>query len=104
MWHMDAERRQQLEREWLTLTQSALPAAARRNGWPIREGPCFQRVILDNACRGPWAPRSQDAPAHREASDAVLMSAVTLARATLKGRADIARLYRQSLRWRARQD
>lgn len=99
---MDAVRRQKLEADWMTLTRRDLPQAADRHGWPIRDDHCFQRVLLDNACNGVWYDHIGGSPAYRHASDGVLLAAVTLGRAALDGRADIARLNRQSLRWRGK--
>ncbi len=50
----DLSRRDALERAWLDLTRHDLPAMARRQGWALRDDHCFQRVILDAVCGGPW--------------------------------------------------
>lgn len=99
---MESERRLKLEQEWKHLTEQALPAAARTAGWPITEDHCFQRVLLDNACGGVWYDHVAARPAYRHASDDILLSAVTLGRAALDGRANIDRLNRMSLKWRGK--
>ena len=99
---MEQDRRARLEQEWLHLTRAALPDAARGAGWSICEDHCFQRVLLDNACGGVWYDHIADRPAYRHATDDILLSAVTLGRAALDGRASIDRLNRQSLKWRGK--
>ena len=94
------EGREALERRWLELTRRALPAAA-GPGWPVRHDHCFQRILLDHACGGPWYGAFEGRPAYRHAPEETLARATALGQAVLEGRADIAALNRASLAWRA---
>lgn len=93
--------RSELEAEWLRLTREALPAAARRRGWPIRLDHCFQRVLLDHAFGGVWYDHVEGRPAYKAAEEGALARAVEAGRAVLAGEADLPALNRQSLRYRS---
>ncbi|MCB4801383.1 RimJ/RimL family protein N-acetyltransferase [Methylobacterium brachiatum] len=71
---------------WRDLVARRLPEAA-RPGWPVHLDHCFARILLDNACGGPWRD-SVAAPAH--------------ANMPADGRADLALLNRRSLAWRGK--
>jgi hypothetical protein len=43
-----------LEERYLELVRDELPAAAREQGWVIRNDHCFGRVLLDDAVGGCW--------------------------------------------------
>lgn len=92
--------RAELEACWLHLTRDALPAQAPARGWPIAHDHCFQRVLLDNACGGPWYDRIIGRPAYRCADRPTLQRAVRLAEAALNGTADLPALNARSLAWR----
>jgi hypothetical protein len=94
--------RAELERRWLELTRTELPALADERGWPLRFDHCFQRVLLDAACEGCWYDRIEGRPAYRHAPDALLARAIELADQLLAGSADLSALNRQSLTWRGR--
>lgn len=86
-----------LEARWLTLTRAALPGVAVERGWPVRFDHCFARILLDNACGGPWYDFVARRPAYRHASDDILAAAVTLGEAALNGSVDLAALNARSL-------
>ena len=92
----------ELQAEWLRLVGEALPDAARdHSDWPIRLDHCFMRVILDAVCCRPWRAALAP-PAYRHMDTAQLKAAIALANDILVGRADLAALNRQSLRWRGK--
>ncbi|MGB3805821.1 MAG: GCN5-related N-acetyltransferase [Erythrobacter sp.] len=93
--------RKMLEAKWFELTRSMMPAIAKERDWPVRFDHCFQRILLDNACGGPWREQIE-APAYANASDALLHDAIDLGRRAIAGEADLAQLNRQSLEWRGK--
>lgn len=95
-------RRAELEAEWLHLTRVTLPGLARARDWPVCNDHCFQRIFLDNACEGRWYDHIAARPAYAHAPDAVLESAVALARDAVAGEADLPALDRRSLAWRGK--
>ncbi len=94
--------RTHVERRWLELTRSSLPAVAEERGWPVRLDHCFQRILLDNACGCRWYDAIARRPAYRYAPDAVLERAVAVGEALLAGEADLHQLNRRSLQWRGK--
>ena len=91
-----------LEDRWLVLTRDTLPALALARGWPIRNDHCFQRVLLDAACRGRWYDHIEGRPAYRRASDAILGRAVAIAVDVVDGSTNLSALNRQSLVYRGK--
>jgi len=92
-----------LEAEWLHLTRTALPEAAReRPDWPVALDHCFQRILLDHAVGGRWYDHVAARPAYRHIVEDALARAVALGRAVAAGEADLAALNRQSLAWRGK--
>ncbi|GJE16580.1 GNAT family N-acetyltransferase [Methylobacterium marchantiae] len=91
-----------LQRRWRDLVDRRLPQAARaRPEWPVRLDHCFARILLDNACGGPWresvaAPAWANMPAER------LAFAIDLGEAVLSAKADLDLLNRRSLVWRGK--
>ena len=47
-------RRAELESRYRELVRERLPAAARAQGWSLRDDHCFGRVLLDDAVGGCW--------------------------------------------------
>lgn len=91
-----------LQTRWRDLVDRLLPEAARaRPDWPVRQQHGFARILLDNACNGPWR-ESVAAPAWVNMPAGRLAVAIDLAEAVLGGRADLALLDRRSLQWRGR--
>ncbi|ACA18873.1 GCN5-related N-acetyltransferase [Methylobacterium sp. 4-46] len=91
-----------LQRRWRALVDERLPeAAAARADWPVRLNHCFARILLDNACGGPWR-ESVAPPAWANMPPTRLAAAVALGEAVLAGEADLADLNRRSLAWRGR--
>jgi hypothetical protein len=89
-----------LEARWLTLTRDILPGLARDRGWPVHQDHCFQRILLDNACGGRWYDFIVGRPAYRSADPELLLRAVELGEACIKGTEDLSALNRRSLDWR----
>ncbi len=67
----------------------------------MRADHCFARILLDNACGGPWR-ESVAPPAWVNMPPERLASAFDLGEAVLAGRADLAALNRRSLTWRGK--
>ena len=94
--------RKALEAEWLRLTRVELPALAASRSWPVSNDHCFQRILLDNACGRCWYDAIPERPAYAHAPDAILATALALARAAIAGTRDLHHLNRRSLAWRAK--
>lgn len=94
-----------LEDRYLALVRDELPAAARRDGWVIRNDHCFGRVLLDDAVGGCWYDvlgRGRGA-AFRRLEPEQLSHAVAQGERMLREGADtVAALDAQSLAWRGR--
>ena len=85
-----------------TLVDKRLPEAAReRRDWPVRLNHCFARILLDDACGGPWR-ESVSPPAWRNAPAGTLARAIEQGEAVLSGEADLVALNRASLRMRGK--
>lgn len=93
--------RAELEARWFALTRTIMPELAARRGWPVRFDHCFQRILLDNACTGPWRDTITP-PAYKNATTAILTAAVALGDACIDGSADLAELNARSLGWRGK--
>lgn len=85
---------------WRDLVERRLPEAA-RPGWPVRRDHCFARILLDQACGGPWRDHVRP-PAHATMPLEQLELAIALGEAVLAGEADLALLNRRSLAWRGK--
>lgn len=73
------EHRQLMERHYLLLTQEHLPAQAKRAQWPITEGHCFQRVVMDALFQDCWYNHlSRAKPAYRQLNNLQLGAALLL--------------------------
>lgn len=92
---------EQVRRRWRDLVERELPEVARDKGrrWPVRFDHCFARILLDNAHGRPWREVVKP-PAWRNASEDVLLEAITLGEAVLEGRTDLHALNRRSLELR----
>ena len=87
---------------WRDLVERRLPEAARRRaGWPVRLDHCFARILLDNACGGPWREHVRP-PAHANMPPDHLAEAIRLGEGVLAGAIDLADLNRRSLAWRGK--
>lgn len=62
---------------------------------------CFARILLDNACAGPWRDEIPP-PAWANAPPDTLHTAIDLGEAILADRADLGLLDRRSLAWRGK--
>ncbi|TGD95998.1 GNAT family N-acetyltransferase [Methylobacterium nonmethylotrophicum] len=87
-------------RRWRDLIDERLPAAAAAHpDWPVSRNHCFARILLDNACGGPWR-ESVAPPAWVNMPPERLALALSLGEAVLAGRQDLAVLNHRSLLWR----
>lgn len=93
--------REGIEKRWFELTREIMPSLASEKAWPVSEDHCFQRILLDNAVRGPWREHIKP-PAYRNAEDAVLVRAIALGEAAIAGDYDLAELNCNSLKWRGK--
>ncbi len=93
------EDRQALEATWFELTRETMPDLAVERGWSVRFDHCFQRILLDNACGGPWRDHIAP-PAYKNAPLATLRRAIELGNEAIEGESDLAELNRRSLVWR----
>jgi RimJ/RimL family protein N-acetyltransferase len=90
------------QRRWRALVDERLPAAAAaRPDWPVSRNHCFARILLDNACGGPWR-ESVAPPAWANMPPERLAVALALGEAVLEGRQDLAVLNHRSLLWRCK--
>jgi RimJ/RimL family protein N-acetyltransferase len=85
---------------WRDLVARRLPASARPD-WPVRLDHCFARILLDNACGGPWREHVRP-PAHANMPADLLEAGIALGEAVLAGAADLALLNRRSFAWRGK--
>ncbi|KQR83351.1 hypothetical protein [Sphingomonas sp. Leaf343] len=91
-----------LEADWLHLTRTMLPALAKDRHWPVSADHCFQRILLDTVCGGPWYDHVAGRPAYRYIAADRLDAAIRLGRAVAEGSADLHALNRASLGWRGK--
>lgn len=89
---------------YMVLTKEIMPQIARDPSvkWPVRNDHCFQRIVLDNICDGPWfehLPR----PAYKSLSHDQAVHAVQLCEDIVANRVDLYHLNRKSLTWRGKQ-
>jgi len=85
---------------WRDLVERRLPEAARPD-WPVRLDHCFARILLDNACGGPWRDQIRP-PAYANTPLDQLEMAIAMGEAVLAGHADLTLLNRRSLAWRGK--
>ena len=86
---------------WRDLVGRRLPGSARPD-WPVRLDHCFARILLDNACGGPWRDRARP-PAHANMPTDQLDVGDRARRGGARGKADLA-LLEPALAGVARQD
>lgn len=90
-------------RRYMVLTKEIMPQMARDPAvkWPVRNDHCFQRIVLDNVCGGPWIehlPR----PAYKSLSHDQAVRAVQLCEDIVANRIDLHDLNQKSLAWRGK--
>lgn len=88
---------------YMVMTKEIMPQMACDPAlkWPVRNDHCFQRIILDNVCGGPWfahLPR----PAYKSLSHDQAASAVQLCEDVIANRIDLHDLNKRSLSWRGK--
>lgn len=90
--------------QYMVLTKEIMPQMVRDGAvnWPVRNDHCFQRIVLDNVCEGPWIahlPR----PAYKSLSHEQAVRAVQLCEDIVANRVDLHDLNRKSLTWLGKQ-
>ena len=88
---------------YMMLTKEVMPQMARDGSvkWPVRNDHCFQRIVLDNVCDGPWfehLPR----PAYKNLSHDQAVRAVQLCEGIVADRVNLHDLNQKSLAWRGK--
>lgn len=102
---MGDEQRESLRRRYRELVDADLPAAAAREGWPIRRNHCFGRVLLDDAVGACWYDVLGSGPgaAYRRLDDDRLAHAVAQGeRMLVEGEPLVRALDDRSLAWRGK--
>jgi len=96
--------RDALEQRYLELVRHRLPAAARQDGWVLRDDHCFGRVLLDDAVGACWYDvLDRRRTAFRQLDDERLAGAVALAERLLReGDPLLRELDARSLAWRGK--
>ena len=96
--------RAELEARYRALVRQQLPAAARAQGWGLRDDHCFGRVLLDDAVGGCWYDvLDRRRTAFTQLDDAQLAGAVALAERLLQeGDPLLRELDARSLAWRGK--
>jgi hypothetical protein len=89
--------------QYMVLTKEIMPNLARTSHrhWPVRNDPCFQRIVLDAVCDGVWydhLPR----PAYKNLTHDQAANAVALCNDIISDDTDLIALNRQSLKWRGK--
>lgn len=99
------DHRLQLEQSYLFLTQEYLPHLAQQapNKWVIKEGHCFQRVLLDHIFQAVWYDHilQQKRPAYKQLNNQQLSNAILMAyELSLENISLLQKLQHQSLIYR----
>ena len=98
---LDDPREVAIRQKWRDLVDRRMPALAASRQWPVREGHCFARILLDVASQEPWREVMKP-PAWANAPIEVLEHAISLGEAVIEGSADLVALNRLSLRMRGK--
>nr|WP_293448512.1 hypothetical protein [Planktotalea sp.] len=98
-----AARTADLLSRYMVLTKEVMPQMARDPSvkWPVRNDHCFQRIVLDNVCDGPWFAHLSK-PAYKSLSHAQAARAVQLCEDIIADRVDLFDLNKRSLNWRGK--
>lgn len=101
MMTLDDPREAALRQTWRDLVDVRLPRMAASRAWPVSEGHCFARILLDVAAQAPWRDSIRP-PAWANAPVGVLEDAIALGEAVMEGSADLTALNRLSLQMRGK--
>jgi hypothetical protein len=93
------ERMENLRQRYWQATTEELPALAASRIWPVEEGHCFQRIVLDTICKGVWYDKIPE-PAIARMTEAQLRKATYLAEDLVRGMTALEPLNEQSIQWR----
>lgn len=88
---------------YMVLTKEVMPRIARDPGvrWPVVNDHCFQRIVLDNVCGGPWFDHLAR-PAYKHLTKDQAIQAIDLCEAIIANRVDLYELNNRSLIWRGK--
>lgn len=84
---------------YIKLTGERLPAQATA-AWPVQDGHCFQRIVLDAVFDGRWDEHVDGRPAYERLTADQLREAITIAESMLNDPDRVRELNRASLRAR----
>lgn len=89
---------------YMVLTKEVMPQMAcdPANDWPVRNDHCFQRIVLDNVCGGPWFDHLAR-PAYKHLSKDQAARAVRLCESIIEAHVNLDDLNNKSLMWRGKQ-
>jgi hypothetical protein len=92
-------RMESLRKRYWQATGEDLPELASERGWQVQEMAAFQRIILDNVCKGVWYDKIKE-PAIMNLSEAQLRKAVYLAEDFVSSARPIEFYDERSQQWR----
>ncbi|MBD1909227.1 MULTISPECIES: hypothetical protein [unclassified Leptolyngbya] len=99
------DRLTQLRKQYLELTNHALPQLAKSRNFPVCYNHCFQRIILDNLFGRCWyevLDRKRN-PAYKQLTEEQLEQAIALANRVIEQPDSyLQQLNRNSLNWRGK--
>lgn len=86
---------------YLVLTKVIMPklANASHDNWPVSYDHCFQRIVLDAICEGPWYA-SIPSPAHKHLNYEQSKQAIRICYDILASKKTLSRLNKKSLSYR----
>lgn len=88
---------------YMVLTKEVMPRMARDPNvdWPVQNDHCFQRIVLDNVCGGPWFDHLAR-PAYKHMTRDQALHALRLCEAIIEGTEKLYDLNKKSLTWRGK--
>lgn len=88
---------------YMVLTKEVMPRMAREGSVsrPVVNDHCFQRIVLDNVCGGPWFEHLAR-PAYKHLFKDQAVHAINLCEAIIANRVDLYELNNKSLIWRGK--
>ncbi len=97
----NTDRLADLVSRYMILIKEVMPKMVRdpATNWPVQNDHCFQRIVLDNVCGGPWFDHLAR-PAYKHLSHDQALCAIRLCEAIIAGHANLQDLNNKSLIWR----
>ena len=96
---------QELQQQYIYLTNQVMPDVARQQHWPVHHNHCFQRIILDTLFQDCWyhhLDRTSRTPAYRRLTRDQLTQALAIAQRMISSLDEVEQLNRQSLQYRGK--